>query len=166
MPQMLATRNLRKSGLASPAGGGFNSFEFHFYFMVRIDIDYSGDLHCIAQHGPSGRKLETDAPVDNRGRGESFSPTDLVATALGSCMATVMGIYAQDHGIDLRGMRITVGKEMTQTGPRRIARLTTDIYFPAGLTSHPVLERVAHTCPVHQSLHPEVEKPITFHYDR
>ncbi|MEI6561353.1 MAG: OsmC family protein [Verrucomicrobiota bacterium] len=132
--------------------------------MVKIALEYTGGLHCEATHGPSGRTLETDAPVDNHGRGESFSPTDLVATALGACMATVMGIYAEKHGIDLKGMRIEVGKEMTQTPPRRIARITTEIWLPAGVAKSEALERAALTCPVHGSLHPEVEKPITFHY--
>lgn len=132
--------------------------------MVKMTLQYMGGLHCVATHGPSGRTLETDAPVDNHGRGESFSPTDLVASALGACMATVMGIYAEKHGIDLQGTRVEVSKEMTTTGQRRIARLTTEIWFPAGLEKNPVLERVALTCPVHASLHPEVEKPITFHY--
>lgn len=132
--------------------------------MVKINIQYEGGLHCAATHGPSGKMLETDAPVDNHGRGESFSPTDLVATAMGSCMATVMGIYAEKHGIDLRGMRVEVVKEMTQTGTRRIARLATEIWFPSGLAKNEALERVALMCPVHQSLHPELEKPVTFHY--
>ncbi|EDY18964.1 OsmC family protein [Chthoniobacter flavus Ellin428] len=132
--------------------------------MVKISIAYHGDLRCEAIHGPSNNKLLTDAPVDNHGKGESFSPTDLVATALGTCMATVMGIYAQQHEIDLRGMKVTVGKEMTQVPVRRIARLTCEITMPLPDT-HPrreVLERVALTCPVHQSLHPDVEKPVTF----
>ncbi len=132
--------------------------------MVKIGIEYLGELHTVATHGPSGRTLETDAPVDNQGRGESFSPTDLVATGLGACMATVMGIFAARHEIDLRGMRVSVSKEMTQTTPRRIARLTTEIWFPAGVAKNDTLERVALTCPVHQSLHPEVEKPVEFHY--
>jgi len=132
--------------------------------MVKVSIEYTGGLHCSAQHGPSGATLETDAPVDNHGKGESFSPTDLVATALGSCMATVMGIYAERKGIDLRGMRIEVTKEMTQSAPRRIARLATTIQMPAGLAKEPALEHAALTCPVHQSLHPEVEKPVEFHW--
>jgi len=132
--------------------------------MVKIEIQYEGGLHCSASHGPSGKSLETDAPVDNHGRGESFSPTDLVATAMGSCMATVMGIYAEKHGIDLRGARVEVVKEMTQSGTRRIARLATEIWFPAGLAKNETLERVALSCPVHQSLHPEMEKPVVFHY--
>lgn len=132
--------------------------------MVKIGIEYTGELHCVATHGPSGRTVETDAPVDNHGRGESFSPTDLVATALGGCMATVMGIYAQRHDIDLKGMKIEVIKEMTATPPRRIAKLTTEIWFPPGVEKNEALERAALTCPVHGSLHPDVEKPVTFHY--
>jgi putative redox protein len=132
--------------------------------MVQINLEYAGELRCEAQHGPSGQKLTTDAPVDNHGKGESFSPTDLVATALGTCMLTVMGIFAGRHEIDLRGARVTVQKEMT-TGPvRRIARLTTELHMPIPAT-HPqreALERVALTCPVHQSLHPDVDKPVRF----
>ncbi len=132
--------------------------------MVKTSLEYQGGLHCVATHGPSGKSIETDAPVDNHGKGEAFSPTDLVAAALGACMATIMGIYAESHGLDLTGMKIEVSKEMTTTPPRRIARLTTEIWLPAGIAPNPALERAAHTCPVHQSLHPEVEKPVTFHY--
>ncbi|MGA3169855.1 MAG: OsmC family protein [Chthoniobacteraceae bacterium] len=132
--------------------------------MVKISVEYQGDLHCRATHGPSGVTLETDAPVDNQGRGESFSPTDLVATALGSCMATTMAIYARRKGIAIEGMRIEVGKEMTQTPPRKIARLTTDIWMPAGLEHDTALEQAALACPVHRSLDPSVEKPVNFHW--
>ncbi len=132
--------------------------------MVKVSIEYQGELHCRAEHGPSGATLETDAPVDNQGKGESFSPTDLVGTALGSCMATIMGIYARQKGIPLEGMRIEVSKEMTQNAPRKIARLTTEIWMPAGLARNPALEQAALTCPVHASLHPEVEKPVNFHW--
>jgi len=132
--------------------------------MVKVSIEYQGDLHCSARHGPSGATLETDAPVDNHGKGESFSPTDLVATALGTCMATVMGIYARQKDIPLAGMRIEVTKEMTPSAPRRIARLTTEIQMLAGLARNPALEHAALTCPVHQSLHPDVEKPVNFRW--
>ena len=132
--------------------------------MVKMTVEYAGELHCTAMHGPSGCLLETDAPVDNQGRGESFSPTDLVATALATCMATVMGIYAQRKGIDLAGMKLEVAKEMTQTPPRKIARLNVEIWMPPSLARDPALERAALTCPVHQSLHPDVEKPVTFHW--
>jgi putative redox protein len=134
--------------------------------MVKISIRYEGDLRCAAAHGPSGRSLLTDAPVDNHGRGESFSPTDLVATALGSCMATIMGIAAERHQLDLRGTDIEVTKVMSVDGPRRIARLQTTIKVPLP-PDHPqraLLENAALTCPVHKSLHPEIEKPVDFHW--
>ena len=98
--------------------------------MVEIKIDYQGDLHCRAVHGPSGAVLETDAPVDNNGRGESFSPTDLVATALGACMTTVVGIVAKRKEIDVQGMKVTVKKHMSTDTPRRIAKLELDIEMP------------------------------------
>jgi putative redox protein len=131
---------------------------------VQIDLVYRGELRCEATHGPSRTKLYTDAPVDNHGKGESFSPTDLVATALGACMLTIMGIYAKRHEIDLTGTTVTVLKEMAQAPVRRIAKLTTEIRVPIS-KDHPhreALERAAFTCPVHQSLHPDVEKPVTF----
>ena len=134
--------------------------------MVKIDIRYEGELRCAATHGPSGQTLQTDAPVDNHGRGESFSPTDLVATALGSCMATIMGIVAGRHQLDLRGMEIEVAKVMSADTPRRIAKLETTIKVPLP-PDHPqrtLLENAALTCPVHKSLHPEIEKPVDFRW--
>jgi putative redox protein len=132
--------------------------------MVKIQVEYEGELHCKAVHGPSGAELNTDAPVDNQGRGESFSPTDLVATALGSCMLTVMGILARTLGIDIAGAKASVEKEMTSTAPRRIQSLRVRIEMPRGISpeNRVKLERAAHTCPVHRSLHPDVEKPIEF----
>jgi putative redox protein len=132
--------------------------------MIQIVTHYLGGLRCESTHGPSQNKLITDAPVDNHGKGESFSPTDLVATALGTCMATVMGIYAEAHEIDLKGMTITVNQEMTQVPVRRIARLTSEIVIPLP-ADHPrreALERAALTCPVAQSVHPDIEKPVKF----
>ena len=131
---------------------------------VSISINYLGELRCEATHGPSQTILLTDAPVDNCGKGESFSPTDLVATALGTCMATTMGIFAQRHEIDLRGLRVSVIKEMSTEPPRRIARLITELHFALPRT-HPqreALERAALTCPVHRSLHSDVELPVNF----
>jgi uncharacterized OsmC-like protein len=131
---------------------------------VSISIDYHGELRCEATHGPSQSRLLTDAPVDNCGKGEAFSPTDLVATALGTCMATTMGIFAQRHDIDLRGLRVNVVKEMTREPPRRIAALTTELQMPLPAT-HPqrdALERAALTCPVHKSLHSDVALPVKF----
>ena len=132
--------------------------------MVNIQIEYQGDLHCKATHGPSGVELSTDAPKDNQGRGESFSPTDLVATALGSCMLTIMGIAARTLKIDISGATADVTKEMTAALPRRIERLTVRIHVPHALSpqDREKLERAAHACPVHRSLHPDVQTPIEF----
>ena len=132
--------------------------------MVSIDLKYEGDLHCQIVHGPSGTVLNTDAPKDNQGRGESFSPTDLAAAALGSCMLTLMGIQARTLGIDIAGMTATVDKEMTSAPPRMIKSLTVKICIPkpVGAEDRLKLERAAHTCPVHRSLHPDVEKKIEF----
>lgn len=134
--------------------------------MISIAITYDGDLRCTAVHGPSGATLVTDAPVDNHGKGEAFSPTDLAATSLGCCMATVMGIVAQRKGIDLKGMTIQVGKTMSAAPPRKIARLDVILNLPIS-ADHPdreLLEATANTCPVHRSLHPELEQVITFQY--
>ena len=134
--------------------------------MVKIDIRYEGGLRCTATHGPSGQTLQTDAPVDNHGRGESFSPTDLVATALGACMATIMGIAAERHQLDLSGMQIEVTKVMSADLPRRIAKLATTIKVPLP-PEHPqraLLENAALTCPVHKSLSAEMEKPVDFEW--
>ncbi|MEM9016971.1 MAG: OsmC family protein [Verrucomicrobiota bacterium] len=132
--------------------------------MVEITAIYEGELRCQAIHGPSSSLLETDAPTDNHGRGERFSPTDLVATALGTCMMTTMGIFAQRHEIDLTGTKVRVEKHMTAEPPRRIAKLPVEITVPLP-EDHPqrsALEKAAFTCPVHLSLHPDVEKPLLF----
>lgn len=135
---------------------------------VEIDVAYQGGLRCQATHGPSQTKLTTDAPVDNHGKGESFSPTDLVATALGSCMMTIMGIVADRHAWDLTGMTAHVTKEMAAAPVRRIAKLLVTISVPASIasklteTDRQMLVKAAHTCPVHQSLHPEIEAPVNF----
>ncbi len=134
--------------------------------MVQIDVTYQGGLRCQAVHGPSGQKLVTDAPVDNHGKGETFSPTDLVATALGTCISTIMGIVAEREKINLSGLQMTVQKEMSAEPPRRIARLITRIVMPMGLTEQQraKLEKAAHTCPVHQTLQGKVDMPIEFIY--
>jgi len=135
--------------------------------LVRIDITYAGNLHCRAVHGPSHVALETDAPVDNRGRGETFSPTDLLATSLGTCMATTMGILAQDRGYPLEGMTLVVVKHMTPP-PRRVARLDVKLTIPAAeaaridATGRADLERRANECPVRLSLLPAIDVPTTF----
>jgi putative redox protein len=130
--------------------------------MVSITMKYEGDLHCIAVHGPSGTELSTDAPRDNQGRGESFSPTDLVATALGTCVLTTMAIMARTLDVSIDGSTATVTKEMISTPTRRIGRLAVNVRVPHSLTDELrlKLERAAHTCPVHRSLHPDIEAPI------
>ena len=135
---------------------------------VEINVVYEGQLHCAATHGPSQVQLSTDAPLDNGGRGESFSPTDLVATALGTCVMTILGLVAERHGLDLRGTRVHVTKEMIQKPIRRIGALRTTVHFPVGLhvgeEDRKRLETAAHQCPVHQSIHPDIEAPIEFIY--
>ena len=132
--------------------------------MVEISIQYLGDLRCEALHKPSGTVIATDAPVDNEGRGESFSPTDLAATSLGTCMLTIMGIAARRHGIDLGKTTVKVLKEMTAQSPRRIAKLTVlfTIPLPAAHPQRSLLENAARTCPVHLSLHPDVVQDTRF----
>ncbi len=132
---------------------------------VRIDTTYDGDLRCTATHGPSGVTLTTDAPEDNHGQGRSFSPTDLVATALGTCVVTILGIQAEKHDLDLEGMEISVEKEMA-SNPRRIDTLRAEVRMPRRLdeTMRARLERAARHCPVHESIHPDVEAPVVFHW--
>jgi putative redox protein len=132
--------------------------------MVTLSTIYEGGLRCRATHGPSGTTLITDAPVDNHGKGESFSPTDLVATALGACMMTIMGIVAERHGLDLTGMRAETVKEMSKDPPRRIAGLRTrlTVPLPANHPQRQLLEQAAHTCPVHKSLDPSIDAAIEF----
>lgn len=134
--------------------------------MVEITIDYEGELRCRATHGPSGEKLATDAPVDNNGKGESFSPTDLMATALGGCMATIMGIVAQRKEISLEGLNIVVGKIMSEDMPRRIAKLPVKISMPLPEDSpyKDMMINAALTCPVHKSLHESIEVPIDWQW--
>jgi len=139
--------------------------------LVDIHIDYLGELHCRAEHGPSRKLLETDAPVDNHGRGESYSPTDLLATALGTCMATVMGIKARARGFDLEGMHVHVKKLMTTSQPRRVARLEVSLRVPvqvgerAGEAGRAELEHAANTCPVRLSLLDAIEVPVVFDWE-
>src|SRR2546425_3246417 len=122
--------------------------------MVNISIKYTGDLHCDATHGPSHSKIATDAPTDNKGKGEAFSPTDLVATALGTCISTTMGIKAQELGVDLRGMTVSVQKEMSKDTPRRIVGLPSEVHIPLSPNTpqREILEQTGLNCPVHKSL--------------
>ena len=134
--------------------------------MVEINITYEGDLRCKAQHQPSGSVLLTDAPVDNQGKGEAFSPTDLVATALGTCILTTMGIVAKPMNVDLRGAKVSVKKEMATKPSRRIGALTVVLDIPVSPTPEQKqrLEEVALKSPVHHSLHPDEQMPIAFNW--
>jgi putative redox protein len=135
--------------------------------MVEIKLTYEGDLHCSATHLPSGNTLVTDAPLDNNGRGQAFSPTDLVATALGSCMATVIGIVARRKELPVEGMTVNVRKIMSEDLPRRIHRLELDLRIPLPAT-HPdrkLLESAANGCPVHHSIHPDIEVVMNWFWE-
>jgi len=135
--------------------------------MVNIRVEYTGDLHCDAIHGPSRTKIATDAPTDNKGKGESFSPTDLVATALGTCMSTTMAIKAEQLGVDLRGMTVSVDKEMSKDSPRRVVGLPSEIHIPLPPNSphREALEAAALNCPVHKSLPAEINRPTKFFWE-
>lgn len=130
--------------------------------MVTITGEYQGDLHCSAVHGPSGTVLTTDAPKDNQGKGESFSPTDLVATAFGTCIATTMAIVGRRHGVDIGLVRFEVTKDMSTDSPRRISKLKARLWMPPQSRGVPqgALEAAANACPVHHTLAPGVEKVI------
>ena len=134
--------------------------------MVKMSMVYEGDLRCRLKHGPSGSEILTDAPVDNQGKGAAFSPTDLVAAALGSCMLTVMGIAARKSGIKMEGAKVEVEKEMVIDPVRRIGNISARILMPQGIDKdkREFLEKIAHTCPVHKSLHPDVKLQIEIKY--
>lgn len=133
---------------------------------VEITGEYTGGLRMRMRHGPSGRELETAAPVDNQGDGSSFSPTDLLATALGSCMVTTMAIVARREGIAFEGGAFILEKHM-RSDPRRVDSVPVTIRMPSGLTPEQRrrLEEVARTCPVERSLHPEIVREVSFLYD-
>ena len=132
--------------------------------MTTIDSRYEGALRCHASHGPSGSVLETDAPTDNQGKGERFSPTDLVATALSTCILTILGIVAERHDWPLQGATARVQKTMGAEAPRRIVLLEVWISLPADLSEQQraVLQRAGESCPVKLSLEGAV--PIRLHW--
>lgn len=133
---------------------------------VEINARYDGNLRCTIMHGPSGVEIETDAPTDNFGKGERFSPTDLVATALATCIMTTIGIVARRKGWDVSGMRARVVKEMTSDGPRRIARLPVELWMANDLPpeARQQVENAARACPVHKSIHPDIQAPVVIHW--
>jgi len=135
--------------------------------MVKSTGIYQGELSCQLTHGPSGTVIATDAPKDNHGRGLAFSPTDLTAASFGSCLVTTMAIVAKVKlGFDLPGVRWEVTKEMSADLPRRIVGLATEIWMPISKARDPedILEKAARNCPVHQSLHPDIARPVIFHW--
>lgn len=136
--------------------------------MATVKAKYLGDLRVECTHLQSGTKIITDAPVDNHGKGEAFSPTDLCSTSVAACAMTIMGIYAQEKGLDITGTEIEITKTMS-ANPRRIASIDIIYHMPAREFSDKdkaVLERVAHTCPVHLSLHPEVKQNFVFDWQK
>jgi len=135
--------------------------------MVNISVRYAGNKKCDLKH-PDGATIRTDAPRDIGGDASGFSPTDLVAAGLASCILTTMAMYGERHGMDLTGATATVEKHMTQPpSPRRIARLPVVVTIPAGAVAPEMRERIeaiGYKCPVHASLHPEVDAPIEYRY--
>ena len=133
--------------------------------MVELEARYEGGKQCSLTH-PEGATLRTDAPKDIGGEASAFSPTDLVAAALASCVLTTVAMYGERHELDLTGMTAHVGKEMIAS-PRRIGRLPLMVHLPASVAEdvRPHIERIARACPVHASLHPEIDAPIALIYD-
>lgn len=134
--------------------------------MATSEIKYLGDLRTEATHTQSGISIITDAPVDNQGKGAAFSPTDLLATSLGNCMLTIMGIAARTHNLDIKGTSCSITKIMAAE-PRRVSGIQAAISFPSNAFSDKdkrILEHAALTCPVYLSLHPDIKKEITFNY--
>ncbi len=135
--------------------------------MATVTCRYLGDLRVECVHEASGTTIITDAPLDNHGKGEAFSPTDLCVTALASCAMTIIGILAQNHGIDVSGTRIEVSKVMSPKPPRKIGRIEVIFHMPARSYSDKekqMIERAAHTCPVHLSLNADVEQAFVFNW--
>ncbi len=134
--------------------------------MITVQTTYIGDLRTENTHVQSGVRLITDAPCDNRGKGESFSPTDLVATALGNCIMTIMGIKAMDNGIDIKGTKVEITKIMADN-PRRIGEVIVSFFFPKNSFTPDqmqLIESVAGTSPVPLSLHPDIKQTILFNW--
>ncbi len=132
-------------------------------------VIYEGELRTVAQHLASGTVIETDAPTDNQGKGERFSPSDLVATALGSCMLTIMGMKARDLNIDLKGTRIEIQKTM-KPEPRRISGISLTFHLPEQLQlsekNKLILQRAADTCPVMYSINPDIDVKVNYNWPK
>lgn len=134
---------------------------------MTASIVYNGALRCSAVHNQSGTAIESDAPTDNRGKGERFSPTDLTCTSLGLCLITTMAIKATDMGIELAGATVDIRKFMSTEPPRRIVKIMADVKLPAldiSARDREVLEATGNACPVARSLHPDIEQQISYHW--
>ncbi|MEQ7798764.1 OsmC family protein [Pedobacter sp. ASV1-7] len=134
--------------------------------MSTSKITYNGGLRTTSIHQRSGNEIITDAPIDNKGKGEAFSPTDLLATSLGNCMLTIVGIAANEHGFNIDGTTCDITKIMAEN-PRRVTEIVVDFQFPANNYSDKdkkIIERSANTCPVMFSLHPDIKKTVSFNY--
>lgn len=134
--------------------------------MATSKITYKGGLRTTSVHERSGNEITTDAPVDNKGQGQAFSPTDLLATSLGNCMLTIIGIAANEHGFDIDGTTCEITKVMAEN-PRRVSEIVVNFQFPSNDFSDKtkaIIERSANTCPVAYSLHPDIVKTVTFNY--
>jgi putative redox protein len=146
-----------------------NQRKFRQKYIMTSTVTYEGNLRTVCVHLRSGSAIETDAPVDNNGRGERFSPSDLVATALGTCMLTIMGMRAVEMDVDLKGTKIEVEKIM-KSDPRRIGRINLTFHFPETLEisdrQQTILQRAAETCPVAYSINPEIELSVNFNWSK
>lgn len=135
------------------------------HYIMTSTVTYLGDLRTTATHLASNNQIVTDAPVDNHGKGEAFSPTDLLATSLANCALTVMGIGARERGIDMDGAQAAITKHMA-ANPRRVSKIEMTITFPEGKSyddkEKQILEQIGYNCPVAKSLHPDLEQVITF----
>lgn len=134
--------------------------------MKISNIEYLGELRTKATHLRSGEQFITDAPPDNKGKGEAFSPTDLLATSLGTCAVTIMGIAANEHGFELTGTRIEITKIM-ESNPRRVGEIIVEFTFPDNNFSEKektIISKAAYSCPVYQSLHPDLKKTYVFNF--
>ncbi len=137
--------------------------------MATSKVIYLNELRTNAVHLASESSIITDAPKDNHGKGEAFSPTDLAATSLGACMLTVMGIYAQNNGIDMTQSAVTITKIMSSEGPRRIVEIVADVKMKTTVDLdeklRTIFENIAYTCPVAKSLHPDIRQNITLSFE-
>ncbi len=134
--------------------------------MVKMSAEYVGGYRCTARHEPSGYVIETDAPADNHGRAERFSPTDLMGAALATCAATTLAIKGAPRGWKLEGMEVRYEKQMSSTGPRRVELLPVRIKMPANFPAadRAIAQEIADNCPAKLSLHPDIKAPITFEW--